>query len=656
MHDLLEEPSQALLSRAARAPGPYADTAVLDALTDGVYAVDEAWRILFMNRAAAACFHLERDACVGERLWTVLPKLCGTEFERRYRDVMASREPTEFVTGAAVNTGRSIEVRAFPVGSGIAVVFRDITDRRQVEDALRRSEAELRQITDALPVLISYVDRQERFQFNNLAYERWAQTPREDIKGRQVRDVVGRENYARVKPYIDKALAGERCSFEWRGVRLDTGEAADFRSDYIPRIDEDGRPDGFYVLFTDVTDIKLTEKRLQQLNLNLEAAVAERTAALSQALAQLRAESAERQKAEEALRHSQKMEAVGQLTGGVAHDFNNLLTVIQSSVDLLRRTEDQDRRERYLEAISTAAGRAATLTSQLLAFARRQPLQREVFELGSRIRNLVGLLQTTLGGRYALSVHVAETDLMVEADPSQFDTAILNLALNARDAMPDGGRLTIAAASAGAEVQVSLQDTGCGIPADVMGRIFEPFFTTKPVGKGTGLGLSQVYGFASQSGGRVDVANEPGSGARFTIHLPRTSSPPPAKRQAEPREQRPSGRVLVVEDNQLVADFACQLLQELGWQTEWASDAAAGLARLQADAQTFDLVLSDVVMPGEMSGLDLAAKARQLFPRLPILLASGYSHVLVEKGTLGFPLLQKPYSLEKLESALLSLV
>ncbi len=381
--------------------------------------------------------------------------------------------------------------------------------------------------------------------------------------------------------------------------------------------------------------------------------------------ARLNAES-ELASTQEALRQSQKMEAVGQLTGGVAHDFNNLLTIIRSSVDFLRRPElPEERKRRYLDAVSDTVDRAAKLTGQLLAFARRQALKPEVFEVCERLRAVAEMLDTVTGARIRLDVELPGEPCFAKADLSQFETALVNMAVNARDAMDGEGTLTLRLTRttrlppirghAGAErafVAVSLRDTGGGIAPEQIGRIFEPFFTTKAVGKGTGLGLSQVFGFAKQSGGDVDVETGLGRGTTFTLYLPEVEVAPDHARadgaEAEPGSPMGMGQsVLVVEDNVEVGRFATQILEDLGYRTTWAVNAEDALERLGADGAGFDAVFSDVVMPG-MGGIALAKELRRRFPGLPVLLTSGYSHVLAQDGAEGFELLHKPYSAEQL--------
>jgi len=371
------------------------------------------------------------------------------------------------------------------------------------------------------------------------------------------------------------------------------------------------------------------------------------------------------EQAEEALRQSQKLEAVGQLTGGVAHDFNNLLTIIRSSVDFLRRPDlSEERRARYMDAVSDTVDRAAKLTGQLLAFARRQTLKPEVFDIGAQLEAVADMLDTVTGARIRVVVEMPEVPCFVKADLSQFETALVNMAVNARDAMDGEGTLTLRlacsgtlppirghAAVRGAFAAVSLTDTGSGIAPDQVGRIFEPFFTTKEVGKGTGLGLSQVFGFAKQSGGDVDVESRLGHGTTFTLYLPENEAGMAAVsaiRHAEAVFPTGDGQcVLVVEDNVEVGRFATQILEDLGYRTTWAANAEEALEKLGPDGAGFDAVFSDVVMPG-MGGIELAKHLQRRLPDLPVLLASGYSHVLAQDGSHGFELLHKPYSADQL--------
>ena len=320
-----------------------------------------------------------------------------------------------------------------------------------------------------------------------------------------------------------------------------------------------------------------------------------------------------------------------------------------------------------MDAVSDTVDRAAKLTGQLLAFARRQALKPEVLDVSGRLRAVADMLDTVTGARVKVRTELPDTPCHVRADLSQFETALVNMAVNARDAMNGEGTLTLRvscghaippirghAGNVGPFARIELSDTGSGIAEDVLSRIFEPFFTTKEVGKGTGLGLSQVFGFAKQSGGDVDVTSTPGQGTTFILYLPEVAADDACDVTDEESGPAPGGNgqhVLVVEDNIEVGKFATQILEDLGYHTAWAANAEAALERLGWDGNGFEVVFSDVVMPG-MGGIALARELRQRLPGLPVVLSSGYSHVLAEDNAHGFDLLQKPYSADQLSRIL----
>jgi PAS domain S-box-containing protein len=376
----------------------------------------------------------------------------------------------------------------------------------------------------------------------------------------------------------------------------------------------------------------------------------------------------ELEQTQSALRQAQKLESVGQLTGGVAHDFNNLLTVIRSSCDLLKRPGlPEERRLRYVKAISDTVDRASRLTAQLLAFARRQTLKPEVFDVCESIRSLTDMLGSLIGSQISILADLPEQACKVFADSNQFDTALINMALNARDAMERSGEILIRVesvgqmptarrhAATGEFVAISISDSGSGIPADMLESIFEPFFSTKELGKGTGLGLSQVFGFAKQSGGEIQVASEVGKGSTFTLYLPRVATEidqnAALERQAEPLPDDHGTRVLVVEDNREIGELCVTGLIEFGYRPVLVPNAEEALKLLTDEHERIDVVFSDVVMPG-MNGLELGKAIRKRNPLMPVILASGYSEVLVKHGSYGFELLQKPYSLDQLSDVL----
>jgi signal transduction histidine kinase/CheY-like chemotaxis protein len=384
---------------------------------------------------------------------------------------------------------------------------------------------------------------------------------------------------------------------------------------------------------------------------------------LAESNMQLTRQIAEREKAEEALRQSQKMEALGRLTGGIAHDFNNLLMVASSGVDLLDRTEDPRRRRMLSDGIRQAVDRGAALTRQLLVFSRRSPLRTEVLDLGERVRGLRFLLERSLREDIQVELIAPQGLWPVECDPAELELALMNLAVNARDAMPNGGVLTVSAENvvghqSGRDVVcLTVSDTGVGMPEAVRSRIFEPFFTTKEVGRGTGLGLSQVYGFIQASGGDVTVSSEEGRGTTFTLCLPRshaelglsTEAPPPPA-PADPKRPR-QGRLLLVEDDDAVAASVGHMLRDLGY-TYVRRDRAADALDLVLTGEAFDLMLSDMIMPGEMDGLALAEAVSRQRPDLPVVLMTGYSEAAATAAASSFRLLRKPYRIDDLASTL----
>ncbi|MGE8258874.1 MAG: ATP-binding protein [Stenotrophomonas sp.] len=376
---------------------------------------------------------------------------------------------------------------------------------------------------------------------------------------------------------------------------------------------------------------------------------------------------AELVRAREQLRQSQKLEAIGQLTGGVAHDFNNLLQVITGSVDMLRYGSPRDERQnRHIEAIGAAADRATSLVSHLLSFSRRQTLSPQVFDLCAGVEGLADIIRTLLGGRVALQLDLPDEPLHVLLDKTQLDTALINLAVNARDAIAGHGTVRIcvrrveampsvrfAPPLKGMFAAVSVSDDGCGIDASVMTHVFDPFFTTKGVGEGTGLGLSQVFGFVKQSEGEVDVESTVGEGSTFVLYLPLTHQMPAAIGISETQSLHDAKglNVLVVEDNVDVAAFAVSALRELGCGVFLARNGSDALAELEQNHRRYHSVFSDVVMPG-ISGLELARTLRERYPDLHVVLTSGYSELLARETDHGFALLRKPYTLGDLARAI----
>ena len=404
----------------------------------------------------------------------------------------------------------------------------------------------------------------------------------------------------------------------------------------------------------------------------LEAQVRERTAELELALSRLKEEVAERERAEASLRQSQKMEAVGQLTGGIAHDFNNMLTGIIGSLDMMRRRLADGRHdglERYLDTALHSAERAAALTHRLLAFARRQPLDPQPLDVAAVLKATAQLITHALPEKITLRLDIADGLPHALADANQLENAVLNLAVNARDAMPDGGSLVVSAmvpkgddipGEAGSDdfILIKVADTGEGMPPEVLDKVFEPFFTTKPLGQGTGLGLSMVYGFAEQSGGTVRIHSAPGAGTSICLYLP-TSPPAPVANTATagPAARGAGERVLVVEDEDAVRMLVREVLEELGYEAVEIADPAAALPCL-GSGERIDLMISDIGMPG-INGRELADEARKLRPGLPILFITGYAEhatTLTDFLDPGMTLITKPFTLEKLASSISALI
>jgi len=400
----------------------------------------------------------------------------------------------------------------------------------------------------------------------------------------------------------------------------------------------------------------------------LESVVASRTRELELANAELQQQMRERSRIEESLRQAQKLEALGQLTGGVAHDFNNLLMVISGGLQMLQRPIDEARRTRLYGSMRQAVDRGASLSRQLLTFARRQALRPEVLNLNTVVQNMLEMLERSLRGDIVIALALADDLWPVEVDPGELELVILNLAVNARDAMPDGGVIEIRTenmtASGKGELTVDhialrVSDTGTGMSPAVAERVFEPFFTTKDVGKGSGLGLAQAYGFAKQSGGAIDLSTEMDVGTTVSVLLPRSKRRLAAQGKSGESgvvQERPAAlNVLLVEDDADVATLTASMLEELGYVVTPAASAAEALDVLN-DGAAIDVMLTDAMMPGGKSGIQLAREVRAQRPDLPVALMTGFLGEEVKRaGQEGIPLLSKPYRLEQLAGLLLRL-
>jgi PAS domain S-box-containing protein len=509
---------------------------------------------------------------------------------------------------------------------GFAKITRDISEKKEAERALFDSEQRFRMLVQGVRDYAIYMlDRNGNVSNWNTGAAAIKGYTEEEIVGQHFSRFYTEEDRANGEPQRALQTAMREGKYEkeaWRVRKDGTRFWASVVLD--PIYDERGELAGFAKVTRDVTERRRAQEELE-----------ETRAALFQ---------------------SQKLQALGELTGGIAHDFNNLMTVIRGSADLLRRDGlPEEKRRRYLDAIIDTADRAATLTSHLLAFGRRQALKPEVIDLNVRLDAFGEVLGRTLGGGVEVKLDLAPALWPVEIDTTQLETALLNAAFNARDAMPEGGRITLSTANVdtaeGGEVSIAISDTGEGMSEEVLNRAFEPFYTTKPVGKGTGLGLSQIHGFAAQSGGRAEIRSKPGEGTTIRLFLPRSEKAVGKAQEApEQREARAGATVLVVEDNDQVRDFALSLLAEMGYRVVPAASAEEALQILDC-GETIDIVFSDVVMPG-LSGVDLAKIARQRQPDLPILLASGYSEEIVAGAGASFDFVRKPYDATTLDRAI----
>ena len=542
--------------------------------------------------------------------------------------------------------GQVISVRGEPVpGRGFVTIYSDITEQRRIEqlirdqnaelerrvhertEALMRSEQRLVLITDAIPALIASFDRDLIYRFANKGYAEWFGRTKADLVGRPVAEVLGAKLYAELVPHIERALEGDIVSFEY-AVPGDDGQTLHAASTLVPEFGADGRASGIFVLSSDVTE----QKRAQ--------------AALVQA---------------------QKMEAVGRLSGGLAHDFNNMLTVVIGNlVALQERLGDTAAFNDYLEPALMASRRGTALIRRLLTFARQQPLEPRPIEIGGLIASLELLLRRSLPESIELRTLLHRTPLFALTDPHQLENALLNLTLNARDAMAAGGELAIDVAPraidaedavsmdivAGDYVSITVTDTGEGMDANTLAHALDPFFTTKGFGKGSGLGLSMVYGFARQCGGSLRLSSTKGRGTEVVLLLPRCDSVTAFEEETDGQSEGESNRclVLLVEDDAEVRKVVRRQLTELGYPVIEAQDGEEALRVLDNVAE-IKLVISDIVTPGAVHGRLLAERVRATRPEIGVLLMSGYPmDTGIDDSEL--ELLPKPFSRQELAAAL----
>ncbi|MET0529768.1 MAG: PAS domain S-box protein [Microvirga sp.] len=515
---------------------------------------------------------------------------------------------------------------------GFAKITRDLTERRQAELALKQSEERFRLLVQGVTDYAIYMLDPQGYVSNwNAGAERIKGYLEKEITGHHFSRFYTEEDRAAGRPARALEIAMREGRFEAEGWRVRKDGTRFWASVIIDPIYDDRKElIGFAKITRDITERRRAQEALEQ--------------------------------AQAALFQSQKMETIGQLTGGVAHDFNNLLTIIVNNLDLLTRNMTGPRETRLIESAQRAAERGAKLTQQLLAFSRRQPLQPSAHDANVLIGGFESVLRRACGETVDLRLSLGTHASTINVDGAQFEAALLNLVVNGRDAMPEGGMLTIATNAktleedearvlgmpVGRYVGIEVQDTGTGMTPEVAARVFEPFFTTKEVGKGTGLGLSQVYGFITQSGGHIDVESVPGLGTTITMLLPAHEGGEGATEDEssdEPHVVRDTaGTVLIVEDEPAVLEVASEIFDSLGYDVLTATDAIVALDVLARES-SIDVLFSDVIMPNGMNGVELSRKAREMRPGIKVLLASGYpmSTLPSEGFGEGVSFISKPY-------------
>lgn len=545
--------------------------------------------------------------------------------------------------------GRILRIRGEPLPHrGFITLYTDITEQRRYEtlireqnteleqrvaertEALRRSESQMRLVTDTIPALIAYFDSNQIYRYANLGYCNWFNKTVDEVINNSIHNIIGVRAQDSVKHHIARALSGEQVTYEYAMIR--NGEKVYGRSTLVPEIDTAGLVVGCFVLSFDITE----QKRMQ--------------AALVQA---------------------QKMEAIGQLSSGIAHDFNNLLTIIVGNLSIMKEQADGNPAVLNLVEPALEAGkRGAQLVQRLLSFSRQQPLRPTVIDIRTLVEDLVPLLQRSLSSRIQLSLEFDNVPLIARIDAHQLENALLNLAVNARDAMPDGGHLRIQTRRQvlneseareydvveGSFVQIDVSDSGVGMEPEIVSRIFEPFFTTKDFGRGSGLGLSMIYGFVKQSGGGIRVSSEPDQGTTMSLVLPAHQETPEEQAPAgnpETRVARSGQLVLLVEDDPDVRQVIRNQLLDLGHPVLEADNAAHAL-ELARNIPDIAIVLTDVIMPGSRNGREMAREVKTLRPGLHIVIMSGFEDLLKDNHShVGeFASLNKPFTKRELAVAL----
>ena len=550
-------------------------------------------------------------------------------------------------------------------------------ERIRAERALSASEEQFRTLADNMSQLAWMANPDGKIYWYNKRWYDYTGTTLEAMLALSWRAVNHPDHHDRVSASMRRAVAIGSIWEETFPLRGKDGQYRWFLSRALPIRDDFGQVTHWFGTNTDITAQVTAEEALRELNDNLERRVAERTRELADINHLLHLEMNERERAEETLRHAQKMEAIGQLTGGLAHDFNNMLSGVLGALELIQRRVASGRvndLDRYVDAATTSANRAAALTHRLLAFARRQSLDPKPVDVNRLVLSMEDMLRRTMAEHITFETRLQADPWLAYTDAHQLENALLNLVINARDAMNGGGRLLIQTGCVqidntqpdrlepGDYVTLSVADNGCGMPAEVITKAFDPFFTTKPIGQGTGLGLSMVYGFIKQTGGHVRIDSTPGQGTVITLFLPRNHTQPEPQKEQEKRDTAtqstcPDETVLVVEDEVAVRMLVIEVLEEFGYRVLEAPDGTTALPYLEGD-QRIDLLLSDIGLPG-INGRQLAEMARQHRPDLKVLFITGYApnaEIRDEFLAPGMDMLAKPFSIDTLAAKVSELI
>lgn len=631
---------------------------ILEPVRERGKVVDFRWT--YVNPVADSMRPAGISTLLGRRMTDVFPDETGADMLQRMKRLLEAGGPDDLDVRRMIDgEERWIRSSGVRLGGDLAVTFRDVTQERRAAAALRSSEELFRGVANSAPVLIWATSARGRADWFNQAWLNFRGRTLEQELGEGWLSGVHPEDVQTSMAAADAAAAKrEPFNVAFRLKRAD-GAWRWISSVGAPRFDEAGGYRGYIGSCFDFTETVEARK-------DLEGRVAERTAALQASMA-------ETARAQAALAQAQRLETVGRLTGGVAHDFNNLLTVIVGGLDMiLRRPEDAERVTRLAEAALAAGQRGERLTRQLLAFSRNQELKLEVVDIGALLEQAEPLLRRAVGEAMTLTIRREGADIRSRVDAAQLEAALLNLVVNAADATSTGGEISIAIepvtlaagqvldTESGDYVRVAVSDTGTGMPPEVLARVFEPFFTTKEVGKGTGLGLAQVYGFLRQCGGGVSIDSVEGRGTTVALYLPATEAPATmaAVSVAPPARDHLKGvRVLLVEDDAAVREIASGLLRDLGCEVTTAENGASALEALE-EGVAFDLLMSDIVMPGGVSGVDLARSASAHRPEMAVLLTTGYAgdRMDVAPTDLPWPILRKPFQVEQLAEVVSALL